>query len=153
MGAGNESELNNVLLIFCLFPIVFFFFWNGVVLLLAALGGWSRLAEHYRTQTSFEGTRWSFKSGRMGFTNYNGCLTIGANSAGLYLAVMPLFRAGHAPLFVPWEDITTAPSRRFFFSYLNFNFARLPSVTLKLPEKMGETVLTLRPDFYAGEPD
>ena len=128
-------------------PFFFIFLWATVLFILAHVGGWSRLAQYYQTQSKFEGEKWSFKSGRMGLTNYSGCLTIGANDQGLYLAVFPLFRVGHPPLFIPWYDITTSKSKKFFVAHLDFTFARMPSVTFSVPEKFGETLLAYRTDL------
>ena len=132
----------------CLFPVFFVMMWGFVLFLLAQLGGWSRLAQHYQAQTDFTGKKWRFKSGRMGLTNYSACLTIGANNSGLYVAVLPLFRVGHPPLLIPWADITTSKSKSFWISYLDFTFARAPSVTFKIPEQLGTTLLSLRDSPY-----
>jgi hypothetical protein len=129
------------------FPFFFIFLWATVLFIVAYIGGWSRLAQYYQTQSKFEGKKWGFKSGRMGVTNYNGCLTIGANDQGLYLAVFPIFRVGHPPLFIPWYDITTSKSRKFLVSYLDFTFARVPSITFSVPERFGDTLLTYRTDL------
>ncbi|MCB9076221.1 MAG: hypothetical protein H6631_01365 [Anaerolineaceae bacterium] len=131
----------------CLFPFVFIPMWCAVVFLLAVIGGWSRLAPYYQARSPFEGKKWGFRSGRMGMTNYNGVLTIGVNDYGLYLAVFPLFRVGHPPLFIPWYDITTSKSKKFFVSYLDFTFARMPSVTFRVPERLGDTLLAYRTDL------
>lgn len=133
--------------ILCLFPFAFVTIWCAVVFMLAVIGGWSRLAQYYQASSKFEGKTWGFRSGRMGITNYSGCLTIGVNDYGLYLAVFPLFRVGHPPLFIPWYDITTSKSRKFFIAYLDFTFARMPSVTFSLPERLGDTLLSYRTDL------
>jgi hypothetical protein len=133
---------------FVLFPFFFILLWVIILFVLANIGGWSRLAQYYEAQSKFEGEKWSFKSGRMGMTNYSGCLKIGSDDYGLYLAVLPLFRVGHPPLFIPWHDITTSKSRRFLISYLDFTFARTPSVTFSVPEKFGDTLLASRTDLY-----
>ena len=130
-----------------LFPLFFIFLWAFVLVILAYIGGWSRLAQYYQTQSKFEGEKWGFKSGRMGMANYSGCLTIGANDQGLYLAVFPLFRVGHPPLFIPWYDITTSKSRKFFVSYLDFTFARMPSVTFSVPVGFGDILLSHQTDL------
>ena len=50
--------------------------------------------------------------GSVHLARYNGVLTVGVNPAGLYLAVMPLFRPGHPPLFIPWPDVTVGSEQR-----------------------------------------
>lgn len=134
----------------CLFPFFFIGMWIGVCFLLAFIGGWSRLAEAYQTQTEFVGKKWYFQSGRLGLTNYNGVLTLGANYYGLYLAVFPLFRAGHPPLLIPWSDISTAEHQGWMFSYLDFTFAKAPSRRLRLLRKAGEMIMMTKPDSSYG---
>lgn len=127
-----------------LFPVFFVGLWVFVLFLIARLGGWSRLAEYYQTQTRFEGQIWRFRSGRFRWASYNGCLTLGANDRGLYLAVFPLFRVGHPPLFIPWYDITTEEKKAFLTTYLEFRFAKAPSVTLRIPRSLGDTIVSKR---------
>lgn len=127
-----------------LFPIFFVAMWVFVLQLIARLGGWSRLAESYQTYTRFEGQLWRFRSGRFGWANYNGCLTLGANHEGLYLAVLPLFRVGHPPLFIPWYDITTTEQTGFLNTSLDFKFTKAPTVRVRLPRTLGETIISKR---------
>jgi hypothetical protein len=130
-----------------LFPVFFIAMWAFVLFLLALLGGWSHLAQYYQTQTTFNGQIWRFRSGRLGWVGYNGCLTLGANDEGLYLAVFPFFRIGHPPLFIPWYDITIAETKGFLSSYLEFNFTRVPSVRLRIPRTLGDVIVRQRDGF------
>jgi hypothetical protein len=117
-------------------------FWCGIVWLIATVGGWHSLARVYRSQLPFSGHTWRFRSGRMGgFAKYNGVLTVGVNSAGLYLAVFPLFRPGHPPLFIPWHDITVSSERRFIGTFVVFTFRQAPNASLALWEPFGREVL------------
>jgi hypothetical protein len=123
------------------FPISFFGMWVAVCFLLASLGGWSRLARHYRSQSGFAGKKWRFKSGQFQPVNYKHCLTIGSDEYGLYLAVHPLFRVGHPPLLIPWSDITTTESQGWLFSYREFAFSKVPTVKLRVLRDVGEKIL------------
>jgi len=117
-------------------------FWMLIVWLISAVGGWRSLAAHYRSDLPFTGRTWSFRSGLMGgMARYNGLLTVGVNPAGLYLAVMPLFRPGHPPLFIPWPDLTVTSEQRFVRSFIVFRFRQAPNASLWLPEKFGREVL------------
>lgn len=131
-----------------LFPIFFIGIWVTVCFLLARIGGWSRLAEYYQSQVPFTGKKWYFQSCQLGLTNYNGALTVGSNYYGLYLAVLLPFRVGHPPLLIPWSDITTAEYKGLMFRYLDFTVARVPSLRLRLPRKLGDRVMAMRIDSY-----
>ena len=89
-------------------PIGFALWWCFLMWAIAHVFGWSSLARHYRAADRFTGKLRHFRSGKIGWSNYSGCLTVGANSEGLYLAVIFLFRVGHPPLFIPWTDIVAA---------------------------------------------
>ena len=47
--------------------------------------------------------------------NYNNCLTIGVDTAGLYLSPLFFFRIGHPPLFIPWTEISLRGRRKILF--------------------------------------
>jgi hypothetical protein len=116
--------------------------WAAISSLIAAMSGWRHLAQSYRLTSSFNGRQWCFRSGRMRWsTNYNGCLTIGADVRGLYLAVLLLFRIGHPPLFIPWSDVQLTMGESRFFSSVEFNFRRAPGVVLRIHQPLGKDVL------------
>jgi hypothetical protein len=117
-----------------LFPVV----WVGLLNLIARMSGWSQLAEAYRHRGRFDGFRkrvvfaqlrggWFF-----GLPSEYGGLTMGSNPQGLYLAVFPLFRPGHPPLFVPWRDVTASLERRGLFTFATFAFRQGPRVRLRV---------------------
>ena len=88
---------------------------------------------------------WLKSIGLRRWTNYNHCITVGVNQYGMYLAVIPIFRIGHAPLFFPWADISTeAGSRRFFGDFVRFKFARQPDVPVILSERLAARIFEMR---------
>lgn len=83
---------------------------------ISKIGGWSKLAKKFRSQYPFAGRTWNFRSARMRWsTNYNGCLTVGADQSGLFLTMFFLFRFAHPPLFIPWNEITNTGTQRILF--------------------------------------
>lgn len=141
-----DFERSLPFLVLLLFPIFFGGLWVGVCFLISALGGWSRLAVHYESQSTFRGKTWHFQSARLWLANYNGCLTIGADNSGLYLKVFPLFRVGHPPLLIPWYDVTTTQHKGLLFTYLDFTFAKSPSVKFRVTRKLGERIKSVQTD-------
>jgi hypothetical protein len=120
-------------------PLLFAAVWVGVLSLVARLGGWSRLAAAYRTREPFEGSRKRFASGSLlGGSlfgcpcDYSGSLTVGSNPEGLYIAVLPLFRPGHPPLFVPWQDVTAQVKKGWLRTTVILTFRQVPSVRLRV---------------------
>lgn len=100
-----------------IFPLYFAALYTLVMYWIALVGGWRLLAKRFRLQGTFAGEKWTGQSAAMRWlTRYNNVLTIGADSAGLYLAPFVLFRAWHPALFVPWSEITDVRETRFLFS-------------------------------------
>jgi hypothetical protein len=111
----------------------FLVLWITVSLLISQISGWAELARYYRSTNLFQGLRWRFCSGRMRLTTrYNGCLTIGADGYGLYLAVFFPFRLGHPDLFVPWQYVTVNHGKTLLWKWIEFRFQQTPHVWLRL---------------------
>jgi hypothetical protein len=106
---------------------------------LAHLGGWATLARAYRAWTPFAGTTRSGQSGAVGWSNYGNSLIVGCDQRGLSLAVLFLFRAGHPPLFIPWEDISVTESRSLFvFTCFDLRFRKAPGVRFRIRPRLAE---------------
>lgn len=139
----NAASMNHTeppALVFALFPFIFIGGWCLVMLLLSRMGGWSRLAERFPGRDRQpSGRRFSGQSGRAGLVNYNGCLTIHTSAEGLHLAVWPIFRLGHPPLFIPWDEIHHTKLKRFlWFRWVAFEVGAPKVTTLQLSEKVFE---------------
>lgn len=68
-----------------LVPLVlvgFSLWWCFILLVVAHVGGWARLAVVYRTWSPFEGRTWRAQPGRVGWASYHNCLTVGCNARG-----------------------------------------------------------------------
>lgn len=130
----NEVIEKHPELLVVLFPL----FWSAVLLLIAHIGGWARIASEYRAWDAFEGRRWSFQSGQFGWTNYGNCLTVGTSPRGLHFSVLFLFRPGHPPIFVPWEDVSVTEGKRFLGRYVDLRFRRVPRAKVRLSKRLGD---------------
>lgn len=97
------------------FPLL----WCTVSLVLAHIGGWAKLANHYLAvpdrEKRLERT-YGMQSGYIGSTRYKGCLNFRIYEEGLGLSVLFLFRIGHPPLFIPWEQFHTISEKRVFLT-------------------------------------
>jgi hypothetical protein len=122
-----------------LIALLFLLLWIGVITGIGFLSGWQRLATRYRAEREFHGKRWRFQSGRMRWgMGYNNCLTAGADGLGLYLSLLFLFRAGHPPLFVRWQDLNVAPVKGLFFRGYKIEFRSEPGLSLSVSERLGD---------------
>jgi hypothetical protein len=130
------------LLVAVLAMVGFAAFWGGISRLIAAVSGWQLLGQFYRLTMPFNGRQWRFRSGRMRWaTNYNGCLTLGANARGLDLAVMWPFRLGHPPLFIPWSEVQTSVLGGLASSDAEWRFRRAPGVRLRVSQRLARELL------------
>jgi hypothetical protein len=100
---------------FVLIPL----FWCLVVWMLSRASGWGRLARTYESNRRFEGATSRWQSARIGLISYNRVLTFTQMEDGLGLTPMPLFSAGHPPLFIPWKAISYGGRKRSFFANMD----------------------------------
>lgn len=113
--------------------LLFVAFGYAVGSLLGSMGGWRSLAQAYPLRAALPAARRSFVGARVGSMNYHGCLHVSADEAGLYIAVLALFRAGHAPLFIPWRDITVSSSRSAYGPMIRLRTRAVPASAIELP--------------------
>lgn len=109
-------------------------FWAGLCVVIAKMSGWARLAEQYRAEREpVEGARFGWQFLRIGWCDYNGCLTIRVSPDGLYLAVWRIF-VGHAPLLIPWSDLRVLKeSRTRLLANTQLEIASRPTTKICLP--------------------
>ena len=136
------------------FFLVFPLFWSGVVWVIAQMG-WARLARHYQTDAQTTSRRFRFTSGAVGLSNYNSALHVGIEPEGLHLSVPLLFRPGHPPLLIPWEDIVDVRKRSMLWMTNYALQIGTPHVgTVAVQEKVLQAIQEARTDpaFTAGRP-
>jgi hypothetical protein len=138
-------------------PLAIVLFWVGILFLISRLSGWSRLAERYAATGTVPSEVHRFRSAKVGWAGYNNCLTVGGDMRGLYLAMFPLFRPGHTPLFVPWHDVEAVAGDMWVVSYVEFRFRQVPGVRVRFARSLGEAVVrsaggavTIREDENSG---
>jgi PAS domain-containing protein len=122
------SDTQIILYVLVVFPVFFTVMWLGITGMLAAVGGWSELAQLYREP---EGTvRAPVQSFRMATldlrrggiplpANYSNCAIVELAVEGLHLRTWAVFRFRHPPLLIPWTQIEQVqPGRVLFFRVL-----------------------------------
>lgn len=73
-----------------------------LLFLIAHLGSWARLAEHYPAHYPPDGRAYYLESARVGWIGYNNGLILRLAAEGLYVAMPPFLNFGHRPLLIPW---------------------------------------------------
>lgn len=109
-------------------------FFGGLLVAIARLGGWAGLAERFPADREPEdGTCFRGQFFRIGWCDYNGCITIRVSPEGLYLAVWPIF-VGHRPLLIPWSMLRVVEERRRrWFAVALLEVGEPPLAKLQLP--------------------
>jgi hypothetical protein len=108
-----------------------------ICIALSLIGGWWQLAREYRFSGSFAGKQWRSQNVRMrAFVRYRTSVNIGADEAGLYLSVSAFFRLAHAPLFVPWSDVTLRERDEGIIFRNELRFSKEPDVPVQVTKKM-----------------
>ena len=121
-----------------LLPIAFFVLvWVVVGFLLGKVSGWAALGRDYAFPNPFDGKSWRFQCAQMRWmSNYNNCLTVGANEQGLYLSIFFVLRIGHPSLFIPWRDISVTRKKIWWARILELGLGQETPVPFRIREKL-----------------
>ncbi len=123
-----------------------------ILFILSALGGWRALSSRYRMDRPFQGTTWKYQFGFLGLVRYNGALTVGSGSEGLYLGVFPFLRPFHPPLLIPWPEVSLGRRRKTIFQELvEFRLGPEPLASLWLYDSLAQKVASA-PGAYLRDP-
>lgn len=93
-----------IILIPVVFAVVFPCFCCFVLWILSHVGGWRRLAKHYRTEKKPEGKVFAGIQAMVGLVSYRSALDCTVTEEGFFLRPMLLFRFAHPTLFIPWSE-------------------------------------------------
>ncbi|MGI9627569.1 MAG: hypothetical protein ACR2QM_12085 [Longimicrobiales bacterium] len=125
---GTQLDRNVPLIAVVLGAALFITIWIAVSLILSFVGGWRALAREYRAPHPVPDGAWVERRVLFsGSARYKNVLRLRANDAGIFISVAPMFRIGHPPLFLPWEDLFTMPSGSAPAGYTEIRFRRVSS--------------------------
>lgn len=128
-----------------LIPFVAVAFWFFVVSLIARLSGWARLAEYYPADDFHDGEKRGFQSMRIGrgklqSANYGGCVMVGVSLSALRLSLFFPFRPGHAPLAIPFGDVSADVEKVFLLDYVRLRAARAPETEIMISKSLARWI-------------
>jgi hypothetical protein len=137
----NSSTINSYLVTPLGFAILFIALWSISGLLIGFLTGWLALARRFRAQAEPYGDAKTagpfFYTVYMRFwTHYSSVIRLTAAGDALYLSVLFLFRIGHPPLRIPWNEIRFGRARRLFFPYIVLTLGSEEQILMRIPERM-----------------
>ncbi len=123
-------------LVFLGFIIAFPLLWGFISFLISHLSGWQKLARYYAIGTTdFASPQISWQSLLMGrivlFTaSYTSVVNIGVDKTNLYLSCVWLFRIGHTPLRIPFEEIEITDTNFLFLSVKRLVTKQCPNIKI-----------------------
>lgn len=115
-------------------------FWGFIMHVLSRLGGWSRLAEDYRSADEMPATRFRMRTVLLrGWTHYGNCVTFGVDHRGLHLASFgPLL--GHPRLLIPWSDVSVTPKKVWWTRCAELRFRRVPDIPVLISARLADKI-------------
>lgn len=132
-----ENPIVFIPLIIIAFIVFFTALWSFVSFITSRIGGWHTVAQHYRGELSYYNERYTWRSGRFGWAGYSGVLNFAVSNEDLGISVLFLYRAGHPPLKIPFEEISGV-EKTIIFPEVHYSFDRVPNRTLKIRKGLAE---------------
>ncbi|MCP3161518.1 hypothetical protein [Myxococcus qinghaiensis] len=109
------------------------------------VSGWHLLARQFRADGPAPSYMRNFTSGKIGWVEYRGCIAVGGDEQGLYLAPSLVFRLFHPPLRIPWSELHDRELTSFFFVKFDTFRAGEHSVRIQLRAAVTEALDSYMP--------
>jgi hypothetical protein len=127
------------------FAILFAAFWCAICYLISFLAGWLALTRRFKKQSEPYGEIRSagafFYTVYMRFwSKYSSVIRLTAASDALYASVSPIFRLGHPPLRIPWDEIRFARTKFFFRTYLMLTLGNEEKIPMRISLRMARNL-------------
>jgi hypothetical protein len=128
-----------------LIVIIFIAFWCAVGFLVSFISGWSALGRHFKRQSDPYGE--TKTAGPFFYTvymrwwgHYSSVIRLVAASDALYASVLFLFRIGHPPLRIPWDEIRFSRTKVFFRPFVVLTLGNQEKIPLRIPLRMARNL-------------
>lgn len=131
---GSSSIVWLVFGIIAAFLIIFPLFWIAVVWLISLFAGWRKLVARYLATLPRDGKFLGGQTVLVNHSRYRNTMDVVTNPVGLWMQPMWLFRAGHAPLFIPWSELSNPrPTAHRGQQLVRLDVGMPPVATMALP--------------------
>ncbi|KAA6460094.1 hypothetical protein DYQ86_13655 [Acidobacteria bacterium AB60] len=123
------------------FIAFFALLWCFASIWVSWLGGWILLARRFRKETEPCGDLriagpWFHTVTLRFLTRYNSVVRVVAANDALYLSVLALFRIGHPPLRIPWDEVSAQRIQGVFRRYVELRLGRQEQIPMRISEGM-----------------
>lgn len=127
------------------FAIFFVALWCAVCFIISMVSGWFALARRFRMQSEPYGDLKTagpfFYTVYMRFWGrYSSVIRLTAASDALYGSVLFLFRAGHPPLRIPWNEVRFGKTKRLWRTYIVLTLGNKEKIPLRIPVRMARNL-------------
>ena len=119
--------------------------WCSICFLVSFISGWHALSARFRKQSEPYGA--TKRAGPFFYTvymrfwsHYSSVIRITAAADGLYLSVLSLYRIGHPPLRVPWEEIQLGRTKRLWRTYIVLTLGNEERIPMRISERMARNL-------------
>lgn len=116
-------------------------FWFLLCSLIGAMSGWRSLSRRFTAQSEPSGETlqagpWFYSVYWRFWGHYSSVVRMISATDALYLSVIFLFRPGHAPLCIPWNEITFGRTRFMWQKFIVLTLGREEQIPLRITERM-----------------
>lgn len=116
-------------------------FWFLLCSLIGLVSGWRSLSRRFTAQSEpcgefvqagplFYSVYWRF------WGHYSSIVRMISTSDALYLSVIFVFRPGHPPLCIPWNEITLGRTKFLWQRFILLTLGSEEQIPLRIPERM-----------------
>ena len=127
--------------------IVIFFIalWCAIGFLASFVSGWFALGRHFKRQSEpFGETK---TAGPIFYTvymrwwgHYSNAIRLTAAPDALYASVLFLFRIGHPPLRIPWDEVRFGGTKFFFRTYIVLTLGNEEKIPMRISLRMARNL-------------
>lgn len=140
-----EESLRKLLMTPYVVAIFFAILWCIVCYFASFVSGWYSLSKRFRAQSEPYGEMKTagpfFYTVYMRFWgHYSSIIRMMAASDALYLSVLFLFRIGHPPLRIPWNEIQFGRTTYFFFPYVVLTLGEQERIPMRISQRMARNL-------------
>lgn len=127
------------------FAILFAPLWCANCFYVSFVSGWLTLSRRFRKQSEPHGeiktTRPAFSLIFMRFwSHYGSVIQVFAAQDALYALVFFLFRIGHPPLRIPWDEIRITRIKLLLCKIVRFTLGKQEQIAMRISERMARNL-------------
>jgi len=119
--------------------------WCLVCLAISLLSGWSSLSRRFKQEAEPYGETHSvgpffYTVYTRFWSHYGSVIRMTAAEDALYLSALFLFRIGHPPLRIPWNEIKLSRTRRLWLRYVVLTLGNQERIPVRISERMARNL-------------